>query len=72
MLIKISLIIILTTTILILVVKKTSHQPSTIHRISTIMSNRLLEAGRVPMNQKEGSAMRKLQQNTLKLVNKLK
>ena len=34
--------------------------PSTIHRGSTMMSNRLLEGGREPMKQKEGSTMKKL------------
>ena len=38
--------------------------PSTIHRGSTMKSNRLLEGGREPMRQKEGSTMKKLSQNT--------
>ena len=38
--------------------------PSTIHCGSTMMSNRLLEGGREPMKQKEGSTMKKLSQNT--------
>ena len=38
--------------------------PLTIHRGSTMMSNRLLEGGREPMNQKEGATMMKLSQNT--------
>ena len=38
--------------------------PSTIHRGSTMMSNRLLEGGREPMKQKEGSTMKKLSKNT--------
>ena len=38
--------------------------PSTIHRESTMMPNRLLEGGREPMKQKEGSTMKKLSQNT--------
>ena len=38
--------------------------PSTIRRGSTMMSNRLLEAGREPVKQKEGSTMKKLSQNT--------
>ena len=46
--------------------------PSTIDSGSTTMSNRQLEAGREPMNQKEESAMKKLQQNALKPGDKLK
>ena len=46
--------------------------PSTIHRLSTMMSNWLLEGGREPMKQKEGSTMKKLSQNTLQLGDKLK
>ena len=42
--------------------------PSTIHHGSTITSNRLLEGGREPMNQKEGSTMKKLSQNTYQLT----
>ena len=45
--------------------------PSTIHRGSTMMSNRLLEGGREPMK-KKGSTMKKLSQNTLQLGDKLK
>ena len=32
--------------------------PSTIHRLSTIMSNRLSDGGREPMKQKVGSTMK--------------
>ena len=39
--------------------------PSTIHRGSTMMSNRLLEGDREPMKQKEVSTMKKLSQNTM-------
>ena len=39
-------------------------QPSTIHRGSTIISNSLLEGGREPMKQKEGSTLKKLSLNT--------
>ena len=46
--------------------------PSTIHRGSTMMSNGLLEGGREPMKQKDGSTMKKLTQNTLKLKDKSK
>ena len=46
--------------------------PSTIHRGSIMMSNRLLEGGREPMKQKEGLTMKKLSQNTLKLKDKSK
>ena len=46
--------------------------PSTIHRGSTMMSNRVLEGGREPMQQKEGSTMKKLSHNTLKLKDKSK
>ena len=46
--------------------------PSTIHRGSTMMSNRLLEGGREPMKQKEGPTMKKLSQNSLQLGEKLK
>ena len=46
--------------------------PSTIHRGSTMMSNRQLEGGREPMKQKEGSTMNKLLQNSLQLGEKLK
>ena len=41
--------------------------PSTIHRGSTMMSNRPVEGGREPMKQKEGSTMKKLSPNTMKL-----
>ena len=34
--------------------------PSTIHRGSTMISNRLLEGGREPMKQDEGSTIKKL------------
>ena len=44
---------------------------STIHRGSTMMSNRLLERGREPMKQKEGSTMKILSQNTCQLGDKL-
>ena len=47
-------------------------RPSTIHRGSTMMSNRLLEEGREPMKQKEGSTMKKLSRNSLQLGEKLK
>ena len=43
---------------------QTDEPPSTIHRGSTMMSNRLLEGGREPMKQKEGLTMKKLSQNT--------
>ena len=46
--------------------------PSTIHRGATMMSNRLLEGGREPMKQKEGSTMKKLSQNTQQQGDKLK
>ena len=46
--------------------------PSTIHRGSTMMSNRLLKGGREPMKQKEGSTMKKLSLNSLQLGEKLK
>ena len=46
--------------------------PSTTHRGSTMMSNRLLEEGSEPMKQKEGLTMKKLSQNTLKLKDKSK
>ena len=46
--------------------------PSTIHRGSTTMSNRLLEGGRDPMKQKERSTMKKQSQNRLQLADKLK
>ena len=46
--------------------------PSTIHRGSTMISNRLLEGSREPMKQKEGSAMKKLSQKTQQLRDKLK
>ena len=45
---------------------------STIHRGSTMKSNRLLEEGREPIKQKGGSAMKKLSHNTLQLGDKLK
>ena len=45
--------------------------PSTIHRGSTMMSNRLLKGGEL-MKQKEISTAKKLLQNTLKLGDKLK
>ena len=45
---------------------------STIYRGSTMMSNRLLEGGREPMKQNEGSTMKKLSQNTQQLTDKLK
>ena len=38
--------------------------PSTIHRGSTMTSNRLLERGREPMKQKKGSTMKKVSQDT--------
>ena len=44
--------------------------PSTIHRGSTMMSNRLLEGGREPMKQKEGLTMKKLSRNSLQLGEK--
>ena len=44
--------------------------PSTIHRGSTMMSNRLLEGGREHMKQKEGSTMKKLSRNLLLLGEK--
>ena len=44
--------------------KTSHHQQTTIHRGSTMMSNRLLEGGREPMKQKEGSTMNKLSHNT--------
>ena len=37
-------------------------QPSIIHHGSTMMSNRLLEGGREPTEQKEGPTMKKLSQ----------
>ena len=46
--------------------------PSTIHRGSTMMSNRLLEELREPMKQKEGSTMKKLLRNSLQLGEKIK
>ena len=46
--------------------------PSTIHRGSTMMSNRLLEGGSEPMKEKEGSTMKKLSRNSLQLGEKLK
>ena len=46
--------------------------PSTTHRGSAMMSNRLLEGGREHMEQKEGLTMKKLWQNTLKLKDKSK
>ena len=46
--------------------------PSTIHRGSTIMSNRPLKECIKTMKQKEGSTMKKLSQNTLQLGDKLK
>ena len=46
--------------------------PSTIHRGSTMMSNRLLEGGNDPMKQTEGSTMMKLSRNSLQLGEKLK
>ena len=46
--------------------------PSTIHRGSTIMSNRLLKVGREPINQKEGLTMKKLSWNSLQLGEQLK
>ena len=53
----------------------TSHKDerlSTIHRGSTMMSNRLLEAVREPMKQKVGSSIKKLLQYALMLGDKLK
>ena len=46
--------------------------PTTVHRESTMMSNRLLEGGREPMKQKEGSTMKKLSSDSLQLGEKLK
>ena len=46
--------------------------PSTTHRGSTMMSNRLLEGGREPMKQNEGLTMKKQSQNTWKLKDKSK
>ena len=46
--------------------------PTTIHRESTMMSNRPLEGGREPMKQKEGSTMKKLSSDSLQLGEKLK
>ena len=46
--------------------------PSTIHRGSTMMSNRQLEGEREPVKQKEGSTMKKLPRNSLLLGEKLK
>ena len=52
----------------------TSHKDerlSTIHRESTMMSNRLLEAVREPTKQKVGSTMKNLLQYALMLGDKL-
>ena len=38
---------------------KNDEPTSIIHRGSTILSNRLLERGRLPLNQKEGPALKK-------------
>ena len=46
--------------------------PPKIHLGSTMMSNRLLEGGREPMKQKEGSTIKKLSRNSLQLGEKLK
>ena len=43
---------------------KNDEPPSTIHRGSTMMSNMLLDGGREPMKQKEGSTMKKLSRNS--------
>ena len=44
--------------------EKTSHHQKSIVDQQLMMSNRLLEGGREPMKQKEGSTMKKLSQNT--------
>ena len=46
--------------------------PSTIHRGSTMVSNRVLEGGREFMKQTGGSTMKKLSLNSLQLGEKLK
>ena len=46
--------------------------PSTIHHGSTMMSNRLLEGGREPIKQKEGSTTKNLSRNSLQLGKMLK
>ena len=46
--------------------------PSTIHRGSTMVSNRVLEGGRELMKQTGGSIMKKLSLNSLQLGEKLK
>ena len=47
-------------------INKKDEPQSTIRHGSTMMSNRLLEGGREPVKQKEGSTIKKLLQNTLK------
>ena len=54
------------------VTSRKDEPPSTIHRGSTMISNRPLEGGREPMKQEVGSTMKKLLRNSLPLGENLK